>query len=271
NSSNIENSTLIIQDLTYNETLNVNIWAIDFKVEDWEMQPLHYGYVLVYNSSNDPLLANITLNSETCFTTFRWLNKSDYYYEVYYQNTDFSKTNYLITSNIVTRRNKLNVSRYYLNQSSQLLGNNNYLKEVTIYANGSNSTYIGNNAIIAVDISLEDIKDHLNSFSIEYWASDKMWNTINEESKIYSSSDTSDILRIDLLEDYLSYGFKIKVNFFNTSQSNGFIDINYTQTTSEYIRANMSKLRIYTLDQSEERQPIENMIVRVQNGTNGDF
>ena len=190
---------------------------------------------------------------------------------MYYQNADYSKTDYLIASNIIVRRNKLNISRYYLNQSSQLLGNNNYLKEVIIYANGSNSTCIGDNAIIAVDISLVDIKDHLNSFSIEYWASDKTWKIINEESKIYSSSDTSDIIRIDMLEDYLSYGFKIKVNFFNTSQSNGFIDINYTQTTCEYIRANMSKLRIYTHDQSEERQPIENMIVRVQNGTNGDF
>lgn len=271
NSSNIENGTLIIQDLTYNKTLNVNIWSIDFEVDDWEMQPIDYGYVLVYYSFNTPLLTNITLNLGTGLSTFRWLNKSDYYYEVYYQNADYSKTNYLITSNIITRRNKLNMSRYYLNQSSLLLGNNNYLREVIIYANDSNSTYIGKNTIISVDISLEDIKDHLNSFSIEYWASDKTWKIINEASKIYSSSDTSDIIRIDMFEDFLSFGFKIKVNFFNISQSNGFIDINYTQTTHEYIRVNMSKLRIYTLDQSEERQPIENMIVRVQNGTNGVF
>jgi len=255
----------------YNETLHVNIWSIDFEVDDWDKKPMDYGYILIYNTINSPLLANLTLTPGTGLTTFRWLNKSNYYYEVYYQNTDYSKTDNLITSNIITRKDKLNLTQFYVNQSSLSVGSNNYLKEVIIYADYSNSTNIGSDTIITVDISLKDITDHLISFDIEYWASDKTWKAIPEESRIYEIVNNSDTLKIELFDKYISHGFKVKVNFFNTTQSNGFININYTQTTHEYIKGKMSKLRIYALDRSEERQPIENLIVKIQNGTNGDF
>ena len=247
--------------------IQLDLWTIDFEVDDYDGDAMDYGYILVYNNSNaDPLLANLTLGPNTGKTTFRWLNDSDYYYEVYFRNTDYTITDKLIESGSKIRENRFNHTTNNVNETAQWRSGVNYYSEIIVYADGSNATTTGKNRIIATNITLSDITDHLNSFDILYLSElDQDWHVIPEESLLYGSLDTSDNISIYIMDDYDAYGLKVKVDFFNTSLSNGIIDINFTQTTNILTTANISKLQIYTFDKSAGSVPIENLDVRIIN------
>ncbi len=269
-SAELEDATLNFFGLFCNETIYVDIWSIDFEVDDWEGDPMDYGYVLVYNNSNsDPLLANLTLGTGTGINTFRWLNRSQYYYELYYYNKDYLTKQNLLESDTIYRESKLNSTTFFVNQTAELSGGSVYRSSVNIYAENSSTSDIGKSKIIAVDINieLEEIITHLVSLDVQYLASDNTWKIVEEGSKIYGTSDTSDTIHLNIIDKYEAYGIKSIVNFFNSTPSNGIITINYNETTQVYEKAQMSKLRIYTFDKSSENQPIQYMIVKVVNST----
>jgi len=269
-SAELVNGALNFFGLFCNETIYVDIWSIDFEVDDWEEDPMDYGYVLVYNNSNsDPLLANLTLGTGTGINTFRWLNRSHYYYEMYYYNEDYLVKKNFLDSATIYRESKLNSTTFFVNETAELSGGSVYRSIVNIYAENSSASNIGKNKIIAIDINieLEKIINHLVSLDVQYLASDNTWKIVEEGSKIYGTSDTSDTIHLNIIDKYEAYGIKSIVNFFNSTPSNGIITINYNETTQVYEKAQMSKLRIYTFDKSSENQPIQYMIVKVVNST----
>ncbi|MFX0028631.1 MAG: LamG-like jellyroll fold domain-containing protein [Candidatus Hermodarchaeota archaeon] len=67
--------------------ITVNLWTIDFEVDDSDGDPLNYGYVDVGNSSI-PVIDTIPLDSNG-EATFRWLSTSSYNYTIYYDNPDY--------------------------------------------------------------------------------------------------------------------------------------------------------------------------------------
>ncbi|MBD3200884.1 MAG: hypothetical protein GF316_12770, partial [Candidatus Lokiarchaeota archaeon] len=273
NSSNVENGTLNFQGLTFNQTINVDIWSIDFEVDDWDNDPMDYGYILVYDTPNSPLLANLTLASGTGLTTFRWLNSSDYYYEVYYRNKDYAQIDNLITQNTVIRESRLTSITENLNTSVTDRVGNTYSSKFEIYAENA-TTIFGTNKIISANISFIDIDEYLLNLEVYYLKSDETWSINPIFEKEYENFETSDSLILNILDNFEAYGLRFIVDFYNGSGgsiNNGEFTIDYTQTTHEYTKANMSKLRMFTFDASEESQPIENMVVRVQNATSGNF
>ncbi len=64
------------------------LWTIDFEVEDWDGDPLDYGYVKVGNSTID-VIDTIPLDSAG-EATFRWINYTSYNYTIYYDNPDYT-------------------------------------------------------------------------------------------------------------------------------------------------------------------------------------
>ncbi|MFX1278109.1 MAG: LamG domain-containing protein [Promethearchaeota archaeon] len=79
--------------------ITVNLWTIDFEVDDVDGDPLNYGYVEVGNSSI-PVIDTIPLdiNGEA---TFRWISSSSYNYTVYYDNPDYYSDPTPLSSNTV--------------------------------------------------------------------------------------------------------------------------------------------------------------------------
>jgi len=73
--------------LFVSSNITADLWTIDFEVDDWDGDPLDYGYVNVGNSSI-PVIDTIPLDSDGK-ATFRWLTTSSYNYSIYYDNPDY--------------------------------------------------------------------------------------------------------------------------------------------------------------------------------------
>lgn len=272
NSSELSDEVLNFQGLTYNETIDVKIWSIDFEVDDYDGDPMDYGYILVYNDSNsDPLLANLTLDSGTGKATFRWLNRSSYYYEVFYYNRDYVSKHNLIRQNTLNRESKFSNQIKNLNETITDKVGNSYSSQFAIFAEGSSESTVGKNRMITSNISLTNINEYLLNLQVDYLGSDNSW--IPFFNKEYENFETQDFVNLNIFDSFEAYGLRFTIDFYNGSGgslNNGICSINYTETTHELITANMSKLKIYTFDNSEESQPIENLIVEVENATSGD-
>ncbi|MFW9882317.1 MAG: collagen binding domain-containing protein, partial [Candidatus Thorarchaeota archaeon] len=81
--------------------VTVDLWAIDFEVDDWGGDPLNYGYVNVGNSSI-PIIDTIPLDSDG-EATFRWLTTTSYNYSIYYNNPDYYSHPTFLNASTVTR------------------------------------------------------------------------------------------------------------------------------------------------------------------------
>jgi len=77
--------------LVVSTNIQANLWTIDFEVDDWDGDPLDYGYVDVSAGSSE-ILESLTLDSDG-EATFRWLNRTSYNYTVYYDNSDYTIQN----------------------------------------------------------------------------------------------------------------------------------------------------------------------------------
>jgi len=86
--------------LIVSTNVTANLWTIDFEVDDWDGDPLNYGYVEVGNSTID-VLDTLTLDSAG-EATFRWINYTSYNYTVYYDNTDYYTFPTPLNKSIVT-------------------------------------------------------------------------------------------------------------------------------------------------------------------------
>lgn len=82
-------------------TVTANLWTIEFEVEDWDGDPLDYGYVEVSNNTIE-VLESLPLDSAG-ETTFRWVNTSSYNYTIYYDNPDYTPHPTSLNSSTITR------------------------------------------------------------------------------------------------------------------------------------------------------------------------
>ncbi|MFW9781521.1 MAG: hypothetical protein ACFFFB_04470, partial [Candidatus Heimdallarchaeota archaeon] len=88
--------------LVVSTTVQADLWTIDFEVDDWDGDPLHYGYIEV-SAGTSEILESLVLDS-TGNTTFRWLNRTSYNYTVYYNNADYTIKNPTpLNSSTITR------------------------------------------------------------------------------------------------------------------------------------------------------------------------
>jgi len=263
----------------YTVYINVSLWSIDFEIEDWDEDPMGYGYVLIYNKTGpSDLLANLTLNKESGTQTFRWNNISQdaaYYYEVYYYNEDYTKQHNLVNRSLVNRtvylsKNVVSIPTILVNQTNIWESPGRYLVQEKVYASGSDETHIGNTKIINTTITLnkmDDNMDTLNIYSID------AYNNVSI-NPIYSEvylTETSDIIELNIAELADAYGLLIDILGTNvTDNCNGTIDVSYTETYNQYVKVNMSKLEINVFDANGVWDPTYgNVFVNIINGTPG--
>ncbi|MCJ7651097.1 MAG: hypothetical protein MUP85_21010, partial [Candidatus Lokiarchaeota archaeon] len=83
--------------------LKLDLWTIDFKIQDYDHKALSMGYINVKESSGGQSLVNLSLD-ENGWQKFVWLNRSDYYYEAYYHNDDYNPIDTLIDTGTVSRK-----------------------------------------------------------------------------------------------------------------------------------------------------------------------
>ncbi|MFW9938360.1 MAG: hypothetical protein ACFFD5_11985, partial [Candidatus Thorarchaeota archaeon] len=74
-----------VSELSHTFELDLDVWTIDFEIEDWDEDPLSNGYIKIYDDKGGTLLKQISLVNGTA--RFRWNNASFYYYEVFFYNT----------------------------------------------------------------------------------------------------------------------------------------------------------------------------------------
>jgi hypothetical protein len=258
--------------------LNASLWSIDFEIEDWNEDPMGYGYVLVYNRSDyTELIANITLNKNTGTQTFRWSNISQdaaYYYEIYYDNEDYVQQHNLVNRSLVNRSVYLNTNLHVV--PTLLVNETNihtatiqkYAVEERVYATGSDLNDVGNIKLINTTITLNNMADDLDKLDIYYIDINNNVSTNPIYSEEYTT-ETSDIIELDISELAEAYGLLIYIEGTNaTNNCNGTIDVSYTETFNHYVKANMSKLDINVFDDKGNWDPtFGNVYVKIINGT----
>jgi len=261
--------------------INVSLWSIDFEIEDWNKEPMGYGYVLVYNKTDyTERIANLTLNKEFGTHTFRWINISQdaaYSYEIYYDNADYEKQHTLVNRSIVNRtvylsKKVVTIPTILVNQTNRWEPPGRYLVQEKAYASGSNETHIGNTKIINTTITLNKMDDNMDSIDIY---SIDAYNNVSI-NPIYSEvylTETSDIIELNITELADAYGLLIDIFGTNaTDVCNGTIDVSYTETYNQYVQVNMSKLEIKVFDDTGEWNPIYgNVLVEVRNVTSKEI
>ncbi len=242
------------------KTVYVNIWTIDFEIIDWDNALMNEGSILVYNdTSKTELLANLEINSSGN-GTFRWLNSTSYYYEVYYDNPDYKYSPLLLNSSIIYRPS-LTTQEFNVNNSA--IGS--FYVSKYVWAKDSNPSYVGQTRIINATVELKNMNDHLTKVDIFYVDSNIQDVKISSASKTYTVQ-TQDTIHFFVLDNYNAYGLKVDVYGDNSTMCNGIIKVLYTQTTHQYITVNMSKLTLKVIDTSKGAA-IPGVIVRVFNGS----
>jgi hypothetical protein len=89
--------------LVVSTNVSADLWTIDFEVDDWDGDPLNYGYVNV--SAESAQVVDSLILDWNGTATFRWLNRTSYNYTVYYDNVDYAiyQNPTSLNSSIITR------------------------------------------------------------------------------------------------------------------------------------------------------------------------
>ncbi|MFX0006851.1 MAG: hypothetical protein ACFFAV_09000 [Candidatus Hermodarchaeota archaeon] len=267
--------------IDYTIDINLNLWTIDFEIVDWDGIPLKYGYIEINESLGGALLDTLTLDSSGK-ATFRWLNSSNFYYRVYYNNDDyginFSPTilneSSISRSDYVKDNVKFRHHTIYVNQSS--IGS--YSVSEKFYTDGSR-TVLGNKKITKANITLNNMENYMTDISVYYIDKDDSTTGNLLYYKEYSGQVTSDFIELDIAEinninllndNYKIYGLLVEVNGYNTSQSNGLINVNFIETCNVKVRTPLARLNIrltYFSDVDKEYKPLSGTIKVIDNAT----
>jgi len=262
NSSAI-NNPVTFAIITERRTVYTNLWTIDFEVIDWDDHKMDYGYVVVFNDTNREVeLANITLQKGLGRATFRWINKTNYYYDIYYRNEDYFQKDTLLNSSDVSRADMRRESEFKVNETNKNLpGASSFYVEEIISAEGANR-------IINATIDLKEMTDTLTSVQISYIDANDVWHVISEASKSYSVVTTEDTINLNIIDKYEAYGIKIQVQGTNSTRCNGIIDVKWRETSTHLVQANMSKMHIKVQDFASKIGAV-GAIVKIRNASTG--
>ena len=264
NSSNTADGEVEFKGLFVDTIVYVDLWTIDFRVNDWDGIPLDYGFVQV-NYSNDEL-ENLALDSSG-EATFRWLaSLNSYNYSIYYDNLDYVIENPTLL-NISTISRQDPKTTYYVNSTNiDGQGTPTYSVNMDTFLDGSAYASPGN--ITIIDASAELTKMN-NLTQVRVWYLDATGHVF-KELRSYTGLSTDDSFEYYPGEEepYNVYGFRVEVEGANSSICNGVIDISLSYEYNQYIQVNMSKLEIIVLDNTETVL-VEGIKVRLTlNGTN---
>ena len=224
--------------------IHLNLWTIDFNVDDANREPLNYGYVNISSEGSSEVLTKLELDSNG-ETQFIWNSSKRYYnYSVYYYNPDYTPSNTFLYSDAVYRNETYEV--YNVNETATL-GTppyNYYVqkKNISLY---NDQTYSGPNRIVEIRLKCWEMYDNLTSINVRYSGTDHETDYTDEKSAdlTYKPLDNGEtIYKIDTL----------RVDFQNSTQCNGTIKVNLTHTYNQEITVNMSKLSLRVLDTSQE-------------------
>ncbi|KKM64647.1 hypothetical protein LCGC14_1499270, partial [marine sediment metagenome] len=225
--------------------LILNMSTIDFEIVDYGGYPLTYGYINVSYSEGGAALDILQLQNDGK-ATFRWLNRSFYYYQVYYNNTDYSLNPTLLNASYIWRDNyakypdgdKHQFFTLDINENNQAPPSGQYNVKERIYTNNS-ITQISDIKLLNVSISIQN-NEFLKNVSVYYIDSSDNTETLSHRIFFDDSyvGETSDIISIDLMtvfnsklssENRLAYGLLIDVWGQNSSICTGDIKINMTE------------------------------------------
>ncbi len=253
--------------------LKLDLWTIGFKIQDQDEKDINLGYINVKEKYGGSSLINLTLDETGC-QNFVWSNKSSYYYEIYYNNDDYTPKETLIDNGTVSRKTKfinsttINVVDYNEYGSSQ----REYKAEKSFLVSGTNqsgSTYeIGFQTIVSANITLTNMQENLTSVNV--WYIDKNGEDDGTDYLLVSKSyttETSDFLSFNLTGVKEAYGLRIIVIGENRSTCSGTINVSFTETQTEHVNVNMSSMEIYVT--TETGEPVSNLIVKITNSTTG--
>ena len=244
--------------------LTLNMSTIDFEFVDDGGNPLAYGYVNVSYSKGGPALDILKLSDDGT-ATFRWLNRSYYYYQVYYNNTDYSTNPTPLNASYIRRENyekypggdKQQFHTLDINQNNQEpTGLGQFNVKERIYTNGSR-TQITDVRLLNVSITIQN-NEFLESVSIYYIDSADNTGTLSHRIFFDDSyvAETGDNIKIDLMtvvnsklssENRLAYGLLIDVWGVNSSICTGVIEINMTESWHVFNKTGISRLNIRVL------------------------
>ena len=262
NSSNEVDGEVVYSGLIVSTIVYANLWTIDFEVDDWDGDPLNYGFVQV-NDSVD-ILENLNLDSEGK-ATFRWLNVSSYNYKIYYNNTDYVIENPTLLNYSTIIHENIKTS-YLVNETNiNSPGAQNYSVNIDRFAPGSSYANPGNITLIDASVNMEKMD---NLTQVRIWYLDATGHTF-KEIKSYSGLAPNETFMYHPEEEeiYDVYGLRIEIEGDNSTMCNGTIDISLSYAYDHFVTVNVSKLSIRVIDDSET-VPMEAITVRVEiNGT----
>jgi hypothetical protein len=277
-----DNYTFDESQAAYEIILILNMSTIDFEIVDRVGRPLDYGFVNVKESKNGVALENLTLDSSGT-ATFRWLNVSSYYYEVYYNNSDYANIPMKLNESIILRSDyvqaneKFQTQTFWVNKTNILGAGTNYEVNQYLYTNGS-TTEIGNKKIINFTVTLEDMDNFLTNVSIYYVdESNSTAGNLIFTNTSYTPSDNSDTIEITIrdppvecanleADNYEVYGILLIVKGVNnTLVCNGRITVDLVETRNVYNRTALARMNIRVVDQGN---PVDVARVLVSQGSN---
>ncbi|KKN14382.1 hypothetical protein LCGC14_0996710, partial [marine sediment metagenome] len=275
NSSSYPLVNFTITESQHTFILNVDMWTIDFEIVDYDKEALNYGYVAIYNNTQNGVnLENVTLNADGK-GTFRWKNQSSYYYEVYYDNIDYNLNPTALNESYIKRSNydqvgdKYRDHSFFINQTNtDPPGDLTFSVSELVYTNGSR-TELGNKKIQAanVNITFQNSNAYLTSVSIYYIDKNNYTENNNNYLIYYNNSYVSTFLNnrinIDMrfpqitpssliTNNYSVYGLKIVAIGVNSTNTNGVFNITLDETTNIYNVTDMSKLNIRVVNEAGE-------------------
>ncbi|KKM75541.1 hypothetical protein LCGC14_1389210, partial [marine sediment metagenome] len=262
NTSKTVGGELDFQGLFYASTIYVDIWTIDFRITDFDGDPLNFGFINITDPSTSKVLETLKLdpNGEA---TFRWLNRSNYYCEVYYNNSDYFQQYTLLNSTMINRISPK--TTYFVNKTNLATGTQYRVVQDTLLR-GSSLGNPGNTKVIDATVRLNNMIDNLTE--IDIWFIDDVSYDFKERVD-YISGETNDTLIYHPGEEetFNVYGLRFDVEGENSSICNGFIEVTLTYAYLQEIRTNISKLNIRVID-DRYFEPVEGVTVRItQNKT----
>ncbi|KKN15189.1 hypothetical protein LCGC14_0988530, partial [marine sediment metagenome] len=267
NSSSFPLVNFTITESQHTFIIYVDIWTIDFEIVDYDKEPLNYGYVAVYNNTQNGVnLENVTLNADGK-GTFRWRNQSSYYYKVYYGNVDYNLNPTLLNASWIKRENYNRIGDK-IRQHSVLLNTTipkaapTFTVNETFYTNGSQSE-LGNRMINSAKINITAPRATTTVTSVSVYYIDKNGYSDDNYRIYYNNTAGADLYSINIdmrnppltpttLEGdkYGVYGLRVIASGTNTSLIWGYLSVTLFETTNIYNVTDMCKLNIRVVNEA---------------------
>ncbi len=235
--------------------IRVNLWTIDFQVDDRDGVPLDLGYINMSAEESNDVLTKVELDSNG-EGRFIWsASKSYYNYSVYYHNPDYYLDDTFLYSGKIFRNETYKI--YNINETAvHSSGYEYYVEDNDIYLY-DDSGYSGPNKIVEIRLECSEIYDNLSRINVRFSGEDHVTTYTDEISADLTYKPFDEGANLYSIE-------RLRVEMENITQSNGIIQLNLTHTYFESISVNMSKISLRVVDKTGE-SGVAGLTVKVKN------